>query len=1056
MFSLNSSAQKIRFVQTLAAVSVGAITAQICAQWVTLCGSTYVSLTALMIGLTAGVIAAHWGGNLTQQYNSVGRRRKSSKYWFFIALVLLCWVTPESLNATLLAGVESMGGGRSAQGFFALLFPAAFVALIWAIAGVYYQSITVRSEGTWIDAFLMGAIGAVLLMVHSFAQLPISFTSVFAVVVSLVACVVLDPLRFDELPESPHDGGANKFSLASLHFAAAGMLFVSVMEGMAKVLTLSLPVLSLAIAITGVALLLLTSAISVRLLRSLGLNVMSLSILALFPVMFATLGELNLWAGIHLESSFLQIGLRAVQCAVLLTAALLPVILYGRADRIGSGSQAALFSATAGIVLALAFIDRGSSPVLLLVIGVLMHAAGIMVRLRAENQDLVWNMPLGGSRSVPLRASFALLLIPFCGFLGGLDSARISSMIFSPRTLAAIERGVDKDLIAESDANRLLVTSSGASGEFSVWRRAGQVVEFRCNGVSLGRVSTDTHVSPQPPEEILPAILGMVSHQQPGRVLILGDDTGVCLRSCSRFPVQEIVCVRSDSRLTALASQFTWSTDEFPADKDRRVRILHTTQNIALRDRTLNKFEVVIAASESLASLSGACKFTREFYAAAKLRMTPDGFFCQRFRQQDLGPEPVRIVMGTLLREFQHVGAIQTVPGEIVLLATNHPDGLVDPQILKRFQRDHVRLEIASTGWDWSQLAVLPLVDARDPIGIFSKDVLPQPVSLNTGGFVMSGPFEATRSGLKQEETRMAFSPHQIQYLAAIPVTEDHEEVKRRLTALAQQTEILAGMPDQPWTYRKSLRMEMQRSPRPPQEVIENGEVVKTAHPLDVFSRDYFQTLGNSLAALSDASAPKSAVIEPLERFTETPEPLLSHFAHYEIIRLHELARHPSPSDEFRHRLHIVFYTSPSDASVRPVISALNQLVAQPDLIADPSERYDTLNSLVQKLIERWEARTAWEPRSATRVQNDVDQSVRVANLALDQMEVLATDEMLHSADFLRRRRYINAALIGPLRDYRDQVLAHRRKTEIPAEADSEDPNDMPLLLNSESTLHSN
>jgi hypothetical protein len=287
-------------------------------------------------------------------------------------------------------------------------------------------------------------------------------------------------------------------------------------------------------------------------------------------------------------------------------------------------------------------------------------------------------------------------------------------------------------------------------------------------------------------------------------------------------------------------------------------------------------------------------------------------------------------------------------------------------------------------------------------------------------------------------------------------VTEDNEEVKRRLTALAQQTEILAGMPDQPWTYRKSLRMEMQRSPRPPLEVIEDGEVVKTAHPLDAFSRDYFQTLGNSLAALSNASSPTSEAIEPLERFTETPEPLLSHFAHYEIIRLHELAKHPAPADEFRHRLHIVFYTSPSDASVRPVISALEQLVNQPTLIADSTERYDTLNSLVQKLIERWEARTAWEPRSATRVQNDVDQSVRITNLALDQMEVLASDASVPGTDFLRRRRYINAALIGPLRDYRDQVLAHRRKTEIPAEPNSEDPNDMPLLLNSEATLHSN
>jgi hypothetical protein len=1056
MFSLNSFSQKSTISRSLAAVSVGAITAQLCAQWVTLCGGTSVSLMALMAGIATGVFASHWAGSLIPFYNTVGRRRKSPKYWLAIALVLLCWVTPECLNATLLAGAETLGGGRSASGLFALLFPAAFVALIWAIAAVYFQSIVAREEGTWIASFMTGSLGVSLLMIHCWVQMPLSVMSIVTVIVSLAACIALDTLQFDDLPDSPAEEGPKRSLLLPLHFFAAGMLLVAVTEAMARILALSLPILSLTIGMTGMALLMLSSNASVRLLRSAGLNSFSLLILALYPMMFASLGELNLWAGINLESPITEFVVRALQCAVLLTAALLPAVLNGKSDRSTSGSQTALFSATAGLVLGLAIINRGFSPVLLLVLGIVMHAAGVFRSIRSGNQDRVWKMPLGGSRSLPLHASFGLLLIPVCAFFGGVDSARVSSMIFSPRTLAAIERGVDKELIAESDANRLIVTSSGASGEFSVWRRSAQVVEFQCNGVSLGRVSTNTNISPQPSEDVLPAIFGMVSHQQPSRVMILGDDTGVCLRTCSHFPVQEIVCIRSDARLTKLASQFTWSADEFPADKDSRVRIMHTAQNIAMRDRSLEKFDVVIAASESLAVLSGACKFTREFYAAAKSRMTPDGFFCQRFRQQDLGPEPIRTVMGTLLREFQQVGAIQTIPGEIVLLATNDPDGLVDPQILKRLQRDHVRQEIAVTGMDWSQLAVLPLVDARDPIGIFSKDSLPAAASLTTGGFAMSGPFEKARTGMKNEETRLAFGPHQIQYLAAIPVTEDNEEVKRRLTALAQQTEILAGMPDQPWTYRKSLRMEMQRSPRPPLEVIEDGEVVKTAHPLDAFSRDYFQTLGNSLAALSNASSPASEAIKPLERFTETPEPLLSHFAHYEIIRLHELAKHPAPADEFRHRLHIVFYTSPSDASVRPVISALEQLVNQPTLIADSTERYDTLNSLVQKLIERWEARTAWEPRSATRVQNDVDQSVRITNLALDQMEVLASDASVPGTDFLRRRRYINAALIGPLRDYRDQVLAHRRKTEIPAEPDSEDPNDMPLLLNSEATLHSN
>jgi hypothetical protein len=366
-----------------------------------------------------------------------------------------------------------------------------------------------------------------------------------------------------------------------------------------------------------------------------------------------------------------------------------------------------------------------------------------------------------------------------------------------------------------------------------------------------------------------------------------------------------------------------------------------------------------------------------------------------------------------------------------------------------------VRQEIAATGWDWAQVAVLPLIDARDPIGIFSEEKPSAAISVQNSSLAFHAPVELSQRFNKGDAIHVAFAPHEIQLLAALTPDEDHKEAARRLSALTQQLEILAGMPDQPWTYRKSLRMEMQRNPRPPQEIIERDQVTKIAHPLDVFSRQYVLSLGRALTAVNQGplTGPEIAY---MERFTEKPEPLLSHFAHYEIIRLHELAQHPAPADEFRHRLHTVFFTSPSDASVRPVISAIEQLVTQPELIEDKAARYDMLNSLVQKLIERWEARTAWTPRSAKRVQNDVDQSVRVTNRALDLMESATIAADVSTGDFLRRRRYINEALISPLRQYRDQVLAHRLKTETPAEPDSEDPDDLPLLIDSSDNLNTN
>ena len=319
----------------------------------------------------------------------------------------------------------------------------------------------------------------------------------------------------------------------------------------------------------------------------------------------------------------------------------------------------------------------------------------------------------------------------------------------------------------------------------------------------------------------------------------------------------------------------------------------------------------------------------------------------------------------------------------------------------------------------------------------------------------LNWPVEAARIADKAEELRLAFAPWQKQLASALPVTEAHHEAKRRLSSLAQQIEILAGMPDQPWTYRRSLRMEMQQHPRPPLEKVENGRIIRVSHPLDEERQQYFRTLGAALMAAASDQQAALELVRRLVRFARSGDPLMGHFSHYEIVRLHELLNHPAPAEELQHRLHIVFFAAASDASVRPVITALDQLVRQPELVQQPSERFDQLNGLLQKLIERWEARTAWEPKSAVRVQNDVDQSVRISNLALDQMQELAGQIGVSNSDFLYRRRYINEALIVPLRDYRDQVLAHRMKTQ-PLSSDGEDPDDQPLLIPATQSLNTN
>lgn len=1056
MFAFLRNNSEIVLNRVLAAIAAGTIVAQLAIAWISLCGTSPISLTALMVGYTVGVTVACWMGDFLPVHLVRRNRINMPALVMLLCLVSLSWLLPELLNATLLAGCETVGTEGSFRAMLALLFPSLIVALMTALSGLFFQSITPVCGGTWIRSFVTGGFGVFLATLLCLFAWPLALIPSFCV---FGAFAFYTGFKFStgnaaDTPRAPRIKSPALEWLVPLHFTAVGILIVAVAEVVTHILSITAPVLIIAAGITSGATLLLSSATAERFLRVKGMNTVSLCLLALLPSLFGVLAETNLHIKVSTDAPVLAILFQATECAILATALLMPAVLASRQEFRPSGGRIEILALTLGMVFSLVAIGRGLSPVLALTLGLLLHALGMFFQIRSTNSDTIWHLAIK-QRTFEMRASTSMLLIPLITLFGSFDTVKTSSLMFSPRTQAAIERGVEQDLIPQSDANRLMQTATGPTGEFSVWKRAGNVVEFLRNGVSLGKVSTNTKLSPQPAEEILPAIMALVSHPKPSRVLLLGDDTGACLRSCSHFPVQEIVAVRSDASLTNLAHEFTWRGQDIPPDEDDRVRILHVPQMVALKDRKLRSFDVVVASADVAQRLSGVSQFTVEFYTAARSRMNSESIFCQRFRQHELGPEPVKQTMATMLQVFSYVGVVQTVPGEILLFGTNSSNGLVNPEILARLQREHVQQEIASTGWDWSQVAVLPLVDARDPIGIFSHERPPKAISISHGGFAMQLPFFTAEAGSRSEELRLAFAPHQVQLLAKTPTGDDHSEVQRRLSALTQQLEILAGMPDQPWTYRKSLRMEMQRSPRPPQEVIQAGHLVKTSHPLDVFSRDYFVALGSALTAVTQ-HLPANDKIAELERFTENPEPLLSHFAHYEIVRLHELANHPDPAGEFQHRLHTVFFTTSTDASVRPVIAAIEQLVHQPELVKTEADRYDMLNSLVQKLIERWEARTNWEPKSAVRVQQDVDQSIRVTNLALDLMEQCAAPANVSQSDFLLRRRYINAALTGPLRDYRDRVLSHRIKSEKPVENDADDPNDMPLLLNADNDLSTN
>ena len=623
-----------------------------------------------------------------------------------------------------------------------------------------------------------------------------------------------------------------------------------------------------------------------------------------------------------------------------------------------------------------------------------------------------------------------------------------SRLLKSPRSVAALQRGYRANLIPATDDARIMQTDTESGDDVAVWNRLGYIREFRTNGASPAYLSTDTAICPQPAQEILPVIFALCNHPLTNSLLLIGDDSSAGLRTAVSFPLRRILTIRHSSSATALAkSQYSAAGQKSPFADDRVVTRCGPV-GVELRCLTPQKFDslVINEGPDSLGRMSQA--FSAESCRLYREILTPGGILAARFHSNAAGSETIRRLLSTLRSSFDRAGVVQVLPDEMLLLATDNSRELISPQFFSNLQKPHAKSALFSSGWDWASVSVLAMLDSNDPIGIFSDSLLPPPISAVNPWLLTRHTVERLSGRDLKSELRQDLAPHQMQIASAIDVNDDHHEAKRRLASIAQEKEILAGLPDQPWTYRKSLRMEMQRSPRRAVERYVNGQIQRTPHPLDQIRRDYFEQLGAALKSVRSGAPDAAAQIRKLERFASCGEPLLSHFANYEIVRLHELAGHPSPADEWKHRLRIVLTAENTDASVRATIAALEQLVDRPELVDSKTARYDHLNGLLQKLIERWEARTRWDPISAEQVQTDIDESVRVCQQTLDQMDEIGADLQVESEHLKQRRQYISEALIVPLRNYRKQVVSHRirntqqnrlQKDELPALLDPSD-----------------
>lgn len=651
-------------------------------------------------------------------------------------------------------------------------------------------------------------------------------------------------------------------------------------------------------------------------------------------------------------------------------------------------------------------------------------AWGVAILAVAGNAN--WNGVFLGWQRRSLAAGLLLLLTGGTLFSGNYDPAGSAKILFATNSFVAYRNGVRRHLLPVLDEGRLISTVDGRRGTYTFWQYGAYQVQMRENGIPKGMVSTAPRLFPQFSGELLPAAVPLALHEHPERVLLLGLGSGATLASSLAFPVQQVLCVEGDrSFVDALRSVTTRSPAKSPL-QDERVRLLTVDPPLAVRGLK-DKYDVIISLPDQCSLLQSQACYTAEYLRDAARRLTTSGLFCQRYQTIDVGPAPLRQAVATLQSVFREVLMMDIAPGEVLLIGTNSPQGLLRPKLAERLQTEHSRKLLSHLGADWSVLLNVTAYSHTD----LAKLTAGAPVAVNSAvdsRLLCLQPREVMRWGAKPREIAAVFSPRAGRLANWIGEEGQSPELVRRLAEVKGQQRLMTKYGDQYWAYRASVRDQLTSVPKS-RSVIQqvNGEASRRA---GMSSSDrqrirYFSALGHAVKSHSLED------IRYMAEFAAPYDPLLTYFIHQEVAELYTQVKPRPVQEELQYRLYSIYYSAPQDSSLRLIMHTLRLLREHPSSEPDPQRRWDIQNSLLQILQRRWEARIGVSPKSAVLMLGEIDTSILATEQTFAVLDELAAEAGISAEYWTARKESLERSLVRPLQGYREQMLPHHHRAKV-------------------------
>jgi hypothetical protein len=602
------------------------------------------------------------------------------------------------------------------------------------------------------------------------------------------------------------------------------------------------------------------------------------------------------------------------------------------------------------------------------------------------------------------------------------DPTISAKLLFDTAVFVAHQHEARSDILPHLDEGRCIATAETDHGTMTFWRYRGQQLQVRASGLPVSSVSCDTNICTQPSAESLQAILPMVMHDGPTRLLLLGVRSGAVLQTSIAFPLESIVCVESDQRAIDAVSDHVFSRLAPNPLDDSRVTLQTAEPLLKLRTSPA-EVDIIIASADQQGVPQAASMITTEFLRTASGALREGGLFCQPLDYADFGPDALQIIVETWQSVFSEVAAIEIAPGKLLFVATNSPAGIIRPGIVDRLQRPNVRFALAQTGWDWSTPLRLSVYTDQGLTTAFGE-ARGQVSSVSTNRLTCLLPWEVMRWGNKYTAIMEKLGP--VAQTLQFTIGQDAYEpaVSNRLAELTEQKELIHDHPDEYWFYRRIVKERLKKTPQAELVQVKGEEPLHKLHENEKRRVDYFTTLG----AAAKQKKPGPDALFAIEEFATPHDPLISLFLHQELAELATRNREENFEIELQHRLHRIYFTASNDQAVRNVIAAIEILCQHPESITNDADRADQLDALLQVLHDRWHNRGEMSPGSSKIVLNDIEQSVSAIDKAFGELEQLNDARGYSTEQWQARRLALEKSLLRPLQAYRTTLMPHHAK----------------------------